>query len=220
MASNEFCGCGSPEHWRPRSRREFLYVGLVGGIGMTLGQYFGARSAQAGGSVPTDSCWMIPYSNARMPSLSLCFLANRFNSGNRAIEPSSLMISQITAIGRQVDASRPRHMPVETLDLATGYQMAAGAIRGLTQRLKTGAGSSWHFSIARTASILIAQGEVPEEEPVIRLPIDGSFDGRVYSSALGPARRLRFPLEITGNPLFWERPADRAGASNPIWVGA
>jgi crotonobetainyl-CoA:carnitine CoA-transferase CaiB-like acyl-CoA transferase len=126
----------------------------------------------------------------------------------------------ITAVGRRVDASRPRHMPVETLDLATGYQMATGAIRGLTERLKTGAGSTWRFSIARTASILIAKGEVPEEEPVIRLPIDGPYEDRIYSGAFGAVKRVRFPLAITGNPLFWERPADRAGASTPMWVSA
>ena len=54
MASNEFCGCGSPEHWRPRSRREFLYVGLIGGLGMTLGQYFGAKNAFAGDLTAED----------------------------------------------------------------------------------------------------------------------------------------------------------------------
>ena len=31
------------------------------------------RNSQAGGSVPIDSCWMMPYSNARMPSLSVSF---------------------------------------------------------------------------------------------------------------------------------------------------
>jgi uncharacterized protein (DUF1501 family) len=34
--------CNSPSHVRPgRSRREFLYVGLVGGLGLTLGNYLG-----------------------------------------------------------------------------------------------------------------------------------------------------------------------------------
>ena len=54
MAHDAMCGCGSPEHWRPRSRREFLYVGLVGGIGMTLGQYFGLSSAKAGDLTAED----------------------------------------------------------------------------------------------------------------------------------------------------------------------
>jgi len=48
------CGCGSPEHWRPASRREFLYVGLIGGLGLTLGQYFGGRTALAGDLTAAD----------------------------------------------------------------------------------------------------------------------------------------------------------------------
>jgi hypothetical protein len=47
MAFDVKCGCGGRDHWRPASRREFLYVGLVGGLGMTLGQYFGGQAAMA-----------------------------------------------------------------------------------------------------------------------------------------------------------------------------
>jgi crotonobetainyl-CoA:carnitine CoA-transferase CaiB-like acyl-CoA transferase len=36
------------------------------------------------------------------------------------------------------------------LDVATGYQIAAAVVRGLTRRLKTGAGSVTHMSLART----------------------------------------------------------------------
>ncbi len=40
--------CGAPEHVRP-SRRDALYVGLVGGLGLTMGKFFGmtAQSARA-----------------------------------------------------------------------------------------------------------------------------------------------------------------------------
>jgi hypothetical protein len=34
----------------------------------------------------------------------------------------------------------PRHTPVEALDLGTGYEIAAAALRGLTKRLRNGAG--------------------------------------------------------------------------------
>jgi len=124
----------------------------------------------------------------------------------------------LIAVGHEVDASRPRHMPVEALDLATGYQIATAAIRGLTRRLVDREGSTWRFSIARTASILIGRGEVPQEGPSIELPLTGPWEDRIYSGATGPVRRLRFPLEVEGNPLFWERPADRAGGSTPCWV--
>jgi hypothetical protein len=51
--------------------------------------------------------------------------------------------------------------------------------------------------------------------PVIQLPVQGPCEDRVYSSGFGPVRRLRFPVEIEGNPLFWEHPAECAGNSNP-----
>ena len=54
MAGTTDCGCGSREHWRPASRREFLYVGLVGGLGLTLGQYFGMQPASAGDLTAVD----------------------------------------------------------------------------------------------------------------------------------------------------------------------
>ena len=44
----------------------------------------------------------------------------------------------LVEVGKLVDASCPRECPVEVLDVATGYQIAAAAIRGLTRRLKTG----------------------------------------------------------------------------------
>ncbi len=41
--------CNSPAHVRPgHSRREFLYVGLIGGLGLTLGNYFGLSSKALG----------------------------------------------------------------------------------------------------------------------------------------------------------------------------
>jgi len=53
MSEDLNCGCGSPNHWRPASRREFLYVGLVGGLGLTLGQYMSSE-ARAGDLTETD----------------------------------------------------------------------------------------------------------------------------------------------------------------------
>ena len=42
MGKDEGSWCNDPRHVRPgKSRREFLYVGLVGGLGLTLGKYFG-----------------------------------------------------------------------------------------------------------------------------------------------------------------------------------
>lgn len=45
--------CGSKEHVRPgTSRREFLYVGLLGGLGLTLGDYLQARAMGGEVAIP------------------------------------------------------------------------------------------------------------------------------------------------------------------------
>jgi hypothetical protein len=120
--------------------------------------------------------------------------------------------------GSPVDASRPRHTAVEGLDLATGHMIAAAVLRGLTQRLRTGAGSSWKFSLARTASMVIQDAHNPDPGPDIRIPLDGPWDERIFTGPFGPVRRLLFPLTIENTPLFWERPAERAGSSSPVWT--
>jgi len=35
-----------PSHFRKNSRREFIFAGLVGGLGLTLGDFFKLRAAQ------------------------------------------------------------------------------------------------------------------------------------------------------------------------------
>jgi uncharacterized protein (DUF1501 family) len=54
MSRDECSWCNDPSHVRPgRSRREFLYVGLVGGLGLTLGNYLGLGAQQARGEIKT-----------------------------------------------------------------------------------------------------------------------------------------------------------------------
>ena len=48
MPNKDECqDCGGRDHFRPASRREFLYVGLIGGLGLTLGNYLGLSKASA-----------------------------------------------------------------------------------------------------------------------------------------------------------------------------
>src|SRR5258708_30469765 len=45
MAKDVSSWCGSKQHVRPgASRREFMYVGLIGGLGLTLGDYLTSRA--------------------------------------------------------------------------------------------------------------------------------------------------------------------------------
>src|SRR5204862_4393710 len=47
MREQTFPFCGSPEHvWRP-NRREFMFVGLVGSVGLSLGNLFKLQAQSA-----------------------------------------------------------------------------------------------------------------------------------------------------------------------------
>ena len=60
MPREECSWCNDPAHVRPgRSRREFLYVGLVGGLGLTLGNYLGFSEAR-GETKTYDSVTKVP----------------------------------------------------------------------------------------------------------------------------------------------------------------
>ena len=59
-------------------------------------------------------------------------------------------------------ADKPVPLPVQALDHATGYMIAAAAVRGLNMSLSEGRVTSASLSLARTAALLMA---VPREGP-------------------------------------------------------
>jgi hypothetical protein len=122
----------------------------------------------------------------------------------------------LVALGRLVDASRPRHMPVEALDLGAGYQLAAAAIRGLTRRLTTGQGSVSQLSLARTAAILTDEGQVPEQQLVITLPVDGPSTPAPSARSGGCAS----PCISSETRSFGSIPRRPRARPTPVWVTA
>src|SRR5512140_4014210 len=55
MQASRSCFCNSPDHiWRP-ARREFLFVGLVGSLGLTLGNLFKLQAQTAAAKVRAQS---------------------------------------------------------------------------------------------------------------------------------------------------------------------
>jgi crotonobetainyl-CoA:carnitine CoA-transferase CaiB-like acyl-CoA transferase len=113
-------------------------------------------------------------------------------------------------------ADHPVPLPVQALDHATGYLMAAAAIRGLTRRLTDGAATVARLSLARTASVLIAARANPGENPLAPEALD-DLASETEETDWGAARRLRPPLVIAETPLRWDRPARMLGTSPPDW---
>jgi hypothetical protein len=117
---------------------------------------------------------------------------------------------------RLLGRDRPTPLPVQALDHATGYLMAAAVVRGLTQRIATGSGFEARASLARTAQLLVS-------EPVAMITGDlapaaeEDWSEGIEATEFGPARRLRSPLTIGDAPMQWDRPAVKLGSSAPTW---
>ncbi len=114
-------------------------------------------------------------------------------------------------------AQKPTPLPVQALDHATGYLVAAAAVRGLTRRLVGGNGSESRLSLARTARFLADQGAAPAAPaPAPETPADQAE--AIEATDWGDARRLAWPIAVAGAPVRWDLPARRLGFAPPRWT--
>lgn len=113
-------------------------------------------------------------------------------------------------------ADKPVPLPVQALDHATGYLMAAAVLKGLLQRLENGAGYRARLSLARVAASLMQWPAAQQEAPFTPLQrVD--FNPALEWSTFGLAQRLNFPIRLAGTPIVWSRPPCRLGAAAPEW---
>jgi crotonobetainyl-CoA:carnitine CoA-transferase CaiB-like acyl-CoA transferase len=112
-------------------------------------------------------------------------------------------------------ADKPTPLPVQALDHATGYLMAASAITLLTERLNSGRGGSARLSLARTAKLLI-EADAGADEP-LRAEDENDQGMLLEQTPWGPAHRLHVPLKITGTPLQWAIAAGELGSHRAQW---
>jgi len=126
------------------------------------------------------------------------------------------MSSGIAEAGmRWKQADKPTPLPVQALDHATGYLMAASAIRLLAGCLSSGMGGSARLSLARTARLLIEAG-AGSDEP-LRAEDQEDQGMVVEQTPWGAAHRLQAPLKIIGTPLQWTLPATELGSHPAQW---
>jgi hypothetical protein len=139
-------------------------------------------------------------------------------AGRRGFDSLVQMSCGIAAAGMEAtSADRPVPLPVQALDHATGYILAAAALRGLTERRRTGRGCVARASLARTAALLADFAQPPgAAAPTPATAADLAFD--IEATAWGPARRLRPPVGIAGVRIAWDRPATKLGAHAAEWT--
>jgi len=114
-------------------------------------------------------------------------------------------------------AQKPVPLPVQALDHATGYLMAATAIRGATARLTRGNGSTARLSLARTAKLVVDHSADLEEAP-IAAETSSDRSSQIELTDWGKAQRLVPPAQIANAPMHWDYPARNLGSGAPRWL--
>lgn len=122
---------------------------------------------------------------------------------------------------RKQAADVPRPLPVQALDHATGYLMAAAVLEGMRRRAAHGTGVTARLSLARTAHLLTSH-PYPADTSGIGLGPSQSHDENdtLELMPLGIGYRLRSPLWLPGTPLIWSRGGSRLGSASASWLPA
>src|SRR5580693_9342446 len=128
------------------------------------------------------------------------------------------MSSGIAAAGAAATgADHPVPLPVQALDHACGYLMAAAVGRALTRRRVESAVSRIRLSLVGTANLLWSLPRPAGRPP---MPKPGDFPLADARTAWGPARRVPLPGGIAGMDPQWRVEAGPLGRHRPAWAGA
>jgi crotonobetainyl-CoA:carnitine CoA-transferase CaiB-like acyl-CoA transferase len=113
---------------------------------------------------------------------------------------------------------RPKELPCQALDHATGYLMAFGAMLALSRKAREG--GSWHVrvSLAQTGHWLKGLGRVaggldgpdPKAEDVTDLL-------ETMETPLGALTFVRHAAVLSETPAHWSRPPVKLGTHAPVW---
>ncbi|VVD76848.1 Formyl-CoA:oxalate CoA-transferase [Pandoraea pneumonica] len=118
---------------------------------------------------------------------------------------------------RAANAARPVPLPGQGIDYATGYLMAAAAVRALARRQTQGLGATIRASLARTARLLVTHRTQAPPPPPLAAETANDLSPRIEDTSWGAARRVATPMTIAGVPVDWALPAMALGTAAPVW---
>lgn len=126
----------------------------------------------------------------------------------------------IAQSGQQLAQSdRPLPLPVQALDHATGYLLATAALRGLETRVKTGRGSIARASLARTGALLFTTLDpLGLERPKLAPETSEDLSDQMEHTGWGLARRIRWPVNVSGVTMHWPLGAGQLKRHTAQWV--
>ncbi|WP_338695106.1 CoA transferase [Streptomyces sp. Q6] len=134
--------------------------------------------------------------------------------GRRGFDSLVQVATGIAAVEGSPDA--PGALPAQALDHGTGYLIAAGVLRSLTEQARDGGSRVLRFALAQTAHWLLG-GERDERG----VPAEGRALAPVLAERDSPVGRLRYappPVSFAGGPTDWARPPGVWGTDVPAWV--
>ncbi|TMV07592.1 acyl-CoA transferase [Ruegeria sediminis] len=141
-------------------------------------------------------------------------------AGRRGFDSLVQMSAGIADAGRiWAGADKPTPLPVQALDHATGYLMAAAVLSAMTRAARGLEIADAHLSLARTAELLAglemsADGdEILAAEQADHAPVP-------EPSGWGPGRRLLPALRVGKAEMKWALPANPVGTSPAEWPRA
>ncbi len=142
-------------------------------------------------------------------------------SGRRGFDSLVQTASGINHAEAQAAGSdRPRPLPCQALDHASGYFMAAAAMATLARRAREG--GSWHIrvSLARTGRWVQSLGQIAGgldcADPALE---DVEEFLEQASSGFGELTAVRHAAQMSQTPCHWVRPAVPLGSHPPVWPG-
>ena len=113
--------------------------------------------------------------------------------------------------------AQPTPLPVQALDHATGYMMAAAVLEGMRQRRENHVGWQAQLSLARTARLLQQFGASPQQPQHGITAQHGDALPTVEINAWGIAERLRAAAYLPGTPMICATPGVKLGSSAASW---
>lgn len=140
-------------------------------------------------------------------------------AGRRGFDSLVQMSSGIAAEGMaRAGTDRPTPLPVQALDHATGYLMAATILRALRRKALTGEVLQARLSLARTAHLLTGAGLKTSVAPELEPETEADLAPDVEATGWGPAQRIHFPVTLNGRGPTWRHPAGSLRRHAPRWA--
>ncbi|APG48289.1 CoA transferase [Phaeobacter porticola] len=118
--------------------------------------------------------------------------------------------------------AKPVPLPVQALDHATGYLMAAAVLHSLAQATRGEPVADAHLSLARTAKALADLTERQVTGNAARADnltgaVNSDYEPIQEATSWGPGNRLLPPLSLGTTQMRWDRPAMASDTAEPVW---